>query len=79
MTVLDTPTGSRRRRGTPPASEESVRQPDPPTVRLPDPPIYRDLVAHWAGEGRTVPGRRDPEWSHLTSSPVWPSGPLFGG
>ncbi|MGZ9929762.1 hypothetical protein ACXNSR_07680 [Streptomyces sp. NC-S4] len=38
-----------------------------------DPPIYQDLLARWADAGRTLPGRRDPEWSRLTSSPVWPT------
>ncbi|MEV7615893.1 hypothetical protein [Streptomyces sp. NPDC089799] len=42
-----------------------------------DPPIYRDLVDRWAGEGRTVPGQRDPEWVRVATAPVWPSGPLF--
>ncbi|MFB7257468.1 hypothetical protein [Streptomyces nojiriensis] len=40
---------------------------------MPDPPIYRDLLARWADAGRTLPGLRDPEWSRLTSSPVWPT------
>ncbi|QGV82899.1 hypothetical protein EIZ62_28090 [Streptomyces ficellus] len=44
--------------------EESVPQPA-------DPPIYRALVRHWAGSGRTVPGRRDQEWTRLTAAPVW--------
>ncbi|WP_260610246.1 hypothetical protein [Streptomyces sp. WAC06614] len=68
--------GRRRRAAGPvpgpargPVPEESVRQGDPP--------IYRDLVDRWTVEGRTVPGRRDPEWSRLMSSPVWPHGPLF--
>ncbi|MCB5180618.1 hypothetical protein [Streptomyces antimicrobicus] len=68
MTLLDTSTG-RRRRPAPPGFEESVQQSDPP--------IYRDLIDRWTVEGRTLPGRRDPEWSRLTSSPVWPHGPLF--
>ncbi|MGW7454898.1 hypothetical protein, partial [Streptomyces sp. NPDC054787] len=66
--------------------EESVQQlhqhqhphqsPQPPREQqqVPDPPIYRDLVARWADDGRTLPGRRDPEWSRLTSSPIWPTG-----
>ncbi|RST11488.1 hypothetical protein E2C00_26610 [Streptomyces sp. WAC05374] len=40
-----------------------------------DPPIYRALVRHWAAGGRTVPGRRDQEWTRLTAAPVW----AFGG
>ncbi|MER7734504.1 hypothetical protein ABTX80_26795 [Streptomyces erythrochromogenes] len=57
--------------------EESVPRPLPREPlreqQAPDPPIYRDLLARWADAGRTLPGRRDPEWSRLTSSPVWPS------
>ncbi|MFE7185802.1 hypothetical protein [Streptomyces erythrochromogenes] len=58
--------------------EESVQRPLPreplrEQQQAPDPPIYRDLLARWADAGRTLPGRRDPEWSRLTSSPVWPS------
>ncbi|MCX5588043.1 hypothetical protein ACFQ7B_14465 [Streptomyces erythrochromogenes] len=57
--------------------EESVQRPLPREPlreqQAPDPPIYRDLLARWADAGRTLPGRRDPEWSRLTSSPVWPS------
>ncbi|MEV6679986.1 hypothetical protein AB0N09_24440 [Streptomyces erythrochromogenes] len=57
--------------------EESVQRPLPREPlreqQAPDPPIYRDLLARWADAGRTLPDRRDPEWSRLTSSPVWPS------
>ncbi|MEU9088219.1 hypothetical protein [Streptomyces sp. NPDC048357] len=49
------------------------RDPREPQQQTPDPPIYRDLLARWADAGRTLPGRRDPEWSRLTSSPVWPT------
>ncbi|MFF8270310.1 hypothetical protein ACF059_23450 [Streptomyces sp. NPDC016562] len=86
MTMLQSATG-RRRRPTPPGCEESVQQslqhqhqhqhqyPQPrEQQQVPDPPIYRDLVARWADDGRTLPGRRDPEWSRLTSSPIWPTG-----
>lgn len=45
-------------------SAESVPQPV-------DPPIYRALVRHWDGIGRTVPGRRDQEWTRLTAAPAW--------
>nr|WP_229920691.1 hypothetical protein [Streptomyces avidinii] len=78
MTMLQSSTG-RRRRPVPPGFEESVQrpreqpqQPQQPQP-APDPPIYRDLLARWADAGRTLPGRRDPEWSRLTSSPVWPT------
>ncbi|MEW2418363.1 hypothetical protein AB0953_32390 [Streptomyces sp. NPDC046866] len=80
MTALDTPAppmGGRRRRPTPYEYEESVRQPAQP--RQPDPPIYRALLARWAAAGRTLPGHGDPEWSRVAASPIWPSGPLFGG
>ncbi|MFF4321677.1 hypothetical protein [Streptomyces sp. NPDC001568] len=54
-----------------------VRQPG--RQRHPDPPIYLDLIARWTEAGRTLPGRRDPEWHRVASSPIWPSGPLYGG
>ncbi|MEV8537077.1 hypothetical protein [Streptomyces sp. NPDC051211] len=79
MTLLDASTG-RRRRPVPPGHEESVQHSSAPqhAARQPaDPPIYRDLIDRWSVEGRTLPGRRDPEWSRLASAPVWPSGPLF--
>ncbi|MFD7836911.1 hypothetical protein [Streptomyces sp. NPDC059761] len=78
MTTLESPgarTGRRRRPALPgheesiPRHEESVQQ------RPPDPPIYHALLARWAADGRTLPGRRDPEWSRVTTSPIWPSGP----
>ncbi|MEU8775648.1 hypothetical protein [Streptomyces sp. NPDC048606] len=84
MTTLDTSTlrMGRRRRPAPaayeahgygaPRSEESVPR------RLPDPPIYGALLDRWAADGRTLPGRRDPEWVRVASSPIWPTGPLFG-
>ncbi|MEU3776178.1 hypothetical protein AB0F11_23790 [Streptomyces sp. NPDC032472] len=83
MTALDTPaprTG-RRRRPTPYDYEESIRHSirQPAQPRQPDPPIYRALLARWAAAGRTLPGHGDPEWSQVATSPIWPSGPLFGG
>uniref|UniRef100_A0AAU2JJ45 Uncharacterized protein n=1 Tax=Streptomyces sp. NBC_00049 TaxID=2903617 RepID=A0AAU2JJ45_9ACTN len=77
MTTVETsmPRAGRRRRPTPPGYEESVQQGY--RQRYPDPPIYSALVARWAEEGRTVPGRRDPEWSRISTSPIWPTGPLF--
>ncbi|MFB6808996.1 hypothetical protein [Streptomyces sp. NPDC056387] len=75
MTTLEAPgarTG-RRRRPAPPGYEESVPQ------RQPDPPIYQALLARWAADGRTLPGRRDPEWSRVAGSPIWPAGPLYDG
>ncbi|MCF3183027.1 hypothetical protein IPZ70_24235 [Streptomyces polychromogenes] len=93
MTTLETPAprAGRRRRPTPPGSEESVQQSVAASVHgqprpgshgyrgQPDPPIYAALLARWATEGRTLPGRRDPDWSRIASSPIWPSGPLYGG
>ncbi|GHI84276.1 hypothetical protein ACWGFX_30530 [Streptomyces xanthophaeus] len=58
----------------PPGYEESVQRDPVQQGQAPDPPIYRALLARWADDGRTLPGRRDPEWSRLTSSPVWPAG-----
>jgi hypothetical protein len=81
MTTVETSaprTGQHRRRPVPPGYEESVQRPGPGQPRQPDPPIYGDLLARWAADGRTLPGRRDPEWSRIASSPIWPSGPLFG-
>ncbi|OEJ31083.1 hypothetical protein BGK67_06755 [Streptomyces subrutilus] len=80
MTTVETstPRTGRRRRLVPSGYEESV-QPGPGSrQRFPDPPIYSALVARWSEDGRTVPGRRDPEWSRITGSPIWPNGPLFG-
>ncbi|MFF4330077.1 hypothetical protein ACGFY6_16550 [Streptomyces sp. NPDC048387] len=89
MTTLETPSprAGHRRRPTLPGYEESVQQitrerprPGPPGYRgHPDPPIYTALLARWAFDGRTLPGRRDPEWSRIASAPIWPSGPLYGG
>ncbi|KIF07053.1 hypothetical protein PL81_04130 [Streptomyces sp. RSD-27] len=89
------PRAGRRRRPAPQGREESVHRPvgqavgqaayEPPRPGPagyrghPDPPIYSALLARWAADGRTLPGRRDPDWSRIASSPVWPSGPLFGG
>ncbi|MFD6364088.1 hypothetical protein ACFWFX_30255 [Streptomyces roseolus] len=35
-------------------------------------PIYHELAARWAGEGRTVPGRSDEEWTALARHSPWP-------
>lgn len=74
MTTMETstPKVGRRRRVPAAGYEESVRQ-------APDPPIYRALLTRWEEDGRTLPGQRDPEWSRIASSPIWPTGPLFGG
>ncbi|QEV48388.1 hypothetical protein CP980_27840 [Streptomyces vinaceus] len=82
MTTLESPgtrTG-RRRRPVPPGYEESVpRHEESVQQRQPDPPIYHALLTRWAADGRTLPGRRDPEWSRVATSPIWPTGPLYGG
>lgn len=78
MTTMETstPRVGRRRRAPAAGYEESVRQAPAPT---PDPPIYSELLTRWEEDGRTVPGQCDPEWFRIASSPIWPSGPLFGG
>ncbi|MFF8414541.1 hypothetical protein [Streptomyces omiyaensis] len=51
-----------------------VPVPVPPPVPVqvhPDPPIYQALYALWASQGRTLPGRRDAEWTRLAAGPVW--------
>lgn len=49
-----------------------VAVPAPVPVQVhPDPPIYQALYSLWASQGRTLPGRRDPEWARLTAGPVW--------
>ncbi|MCX4821688.1 hypothetical protein OG883_17705 [Streptomyces sp. NBC_01142] len=66
MTLLYSATAHGRRRLAAPAPEESVPHPA-------DPPIYGELLRQWASSGKTLPGRRDPEWSRLTAPPS-PSG-----
>ncbi|MFF5504161.1 hypothetical protein [Streptomyces roseolus] len=49
-----------------------VPTPAPVPVQVhPDPPIYEALYSLWASQGRTLPGRRDPEWARLAAGPVW--------
>ncbi len=43
-----------------------ARPPAPPPQ---DPPIYRELMRVWAEQGRTLPGRHDPEWTRLAAPP----------
>ncbi|MFI6940090.1 hypothetical protein ACIBI4_12525 [Streptomyces sp. NPDC050418] len=66
--------GRRRRTLYVPAPGESVQQSADHAgpVRPSDPPIYRELMRHWAGKGKTLPGRRDPEWARLTAPIVRP-------
>ncbi|WP_244258313.1 hypothetical protein [Streptomyces sp. Tu 2975] len=60
---LHPPTTQGRRRLVLPVREESVPHPA-------DPPIYRELLQLWASRGRTLPGRRDPEWVRLAAPPA---------
>lgn len=41
-----------------------------------DPPIYRALLRHWEGTGRSLPGRHDQEWNRIVTAPVWSDRPL---
>ncbi|PVC87588.1 hypothetical protein DBP12_30300 [Streptomyces sp. CS014] len=41
-----------------------------------DPPIYSALLRQWESAGRTVPGRRDAEWTQAAALPAWSEGPL---
>lgn len=88
MTTLHSTVGPGRRRLAAPAPEESVPRPGTPTQPLPrstgtsplgapvDPPIYRALLTQWESDGRTLPGRRDPEWHRVAALPPWPEAPL---
>lgn len=56
----------------PPSVPAPAPLPAPVPVQVhPDPPIYRALYALWADQGRTLPGRRDAEWTRLAAGPVW--------
>ncbi|OON75360.1 hypothetical protein B1H18_23020 [Streptomyces tsukubensis] len=48
--------------------------PPPPADRWgPSPePLYSALLAEWSAEGRTLPGRPDPEWNSLIRGNPWP-------
>lgn len=37
-----------------------------------DEPVFAALAAHWAAEGRVVPGQVDQEWAMLAGSCPWP-------
>ncbi len=52
-----------------PAQGQAQAQVKPPVPA--DPPIYRDVLSLWASQGRTLPGRRDQEWTRLAAGPVW--------
>ncbi|GGT62176.1 hypothetical protein GCM10010207_72220 [Streptomyces atratus] len=90
MTLLHSTAGPGRRRLAAPTAEESVPQPGSQPVPQPvsprstprpaphstDPPIYRSLLRHWEGTGRTLPGRHDQEWNRIMTTPVWSKRPL---
>ncbi|GHA91559.1 hypothetical protein GCM10010346_13020 [Streptomyces chryseus] len=67
MTLQYTPVGDGRRRLVPPPSVTAESVPHPS-----DPPLFRALLRQWHSKGRTLPGRRDPEWVRLVASPAWP-------
>nr|WP_244904960.1 hypothetical protein [Streptomyces prasinopilosus] len=69
-------TGRRRTVLAPPSEQQPSSRPAPqpvartavaPPPRPPDPPIYRELMRAWADEGRSLPGRHDPEWARLAA------------
>ncbi|QKW07432.1 hypothetical protein HUT18_14630 [Streptomyces sp. NA04227] len=45
----------------------------PPERQAPE-PIYSSLLESWYRQGRTVPGRPDPEWNAIASRDFWPKG-----
>jgi hypothetical protein len=63
MTVLYYGTGTGRRRLIASAHEESL-------PHCADAPIYQAMIHQWSRAGKTLPGRRDPEWTRLTASTV---------
>ncbi|MFI6345147.1 hypothetical protein [Streptomyces sp. NPDC050560] len=38
-------------------------------------PLFTELLDSWRKQGRTLPGRPDPEWQDLVSRDFWPRGP----
>ncbi len=57
-------TGPWQRQGVIPVSRQS---PDCLTD-----PIYESLLRKWREQGRTLPGRPDPEWQGLVDRDPWP-------
>ncbi|GAA2924052.1 hypothetical protein GCM10010446_05300 [Streptomyces enissocaesilis] len=74
MTLPYTSVGDGLRRLVPPPSVSAESVPHPA-----DPPLYRALLRQWHSKGRTLPGRRDPEWSRLVTAPAWPESGRISG
>ncbi|GAA1361980.1 hypothetical protein ACFPK5_35555 [Streptomyces beijiangensis] len=70
MTPVHITAGTGRRRLAAPAPEESV-------PHFSATPIYQSILHRWESAGRTLPGRRDQEWSRLTAFPAW-TAPVSG-
>jgi hypothetical protein len=68
MTPTYSATGRQRRIFVSPPAESVPPMPS----QHQDPPIYLDLMRAWADRGRTLPGRRDPEWIRLAAPQVRP-------
>lgn len=62
----------RHRQLSVPVSGAAKPAPQAPPPSPQDPPIYRDMMRAWADRGRTLPGRRDPEWVRLSAPMVRP-------
>ncbi|MEU1157432.1 hypothetical protein ABZ369_31095 [Streptomyces sp. NPDC005918] len=56
--------GSWKRLGVIPVSRQS------PESRTD--PIYESLIRNWREQGKTLPGRPDPEWTSLVDRDPWP-------
>ncbi|WP_255948906.1 hypothetical protein [Streptomyces odontomachi] len=59
--------GRWKRQGFIPASRRTRENPVPE-------PLYAALMESWRRQGRTLPGRPDPEWNALVSRDHWPRG-----
>ncbi len=73
-------TGPWKRQGVIPASR---RPPENRTDYRTDPlyadplyadPLYHSVLRNWCEQGRTIPGRPDPEWRRLIERDPWPRG-----
>lgn len=64
-----------KRQGVIPASR---RPPENRTDYRTDPlyadPLYHSVLRSWCEQGRTIPGRPDPEWRRLIERDPWPRG-----